>query len=483
MNFAIVAMDQIINHAAKMRYMFGGQVNLPMTIRAAGGGGTQKGAQHSHSIESWFVNAPGHPGRDAAHAVRRQGPAQDRDPQRRRGALHRARDALHDEGRGAGRGVPAPVRCRRREAPRPRRHDRGLVEDGARGAARRGDAGGRGHRGRGASIRARSIRSTGTDLRLGRAHAPRVVVGGRLAHRRASARRSRRRSTRRSSTSSRRPCSAWRAADVPTPYASNLEKLALPRRAAHRRRRSQDHALGAEDTRCPSRSACRSSPTPWKRARLIAWRKKVGDPVKRGEVLPRSRPTRPTWSSRPTPRARSRRSWSRRARRCRSGRLIARAAPAGRGRGRGGRGEKLAARRSRAPRPRPRRRPPRRSAARVRSDDPRPRRRLRARAGSPRRCACSRAASSGPRVVGAARPGRRPRARHAARAPARRGEVDRSLRAHRHRPRRRDRGRATSRRYLDAARERRPARLPTATRATPAGAAHGRRARHRSRGA
>jgi pyruvate dehydrogenase E1 component beta subunit len=59
MNFAIVAMDQIINHAAKLRYMFGGQMNLPITIRAAGGGGTQKGAQHSHSIESWFVNAPG----------------------------------------------------------------------------------------------------------------------------------------------------------------------------------------------------------------------------------------------------------------------------------------------------------------------------------------------------------------------------------------------------------------------------------------
>ena len=59
MNFAIVAMDQIINHAAKMRYMFGGQMNLPITIRAPGGGGTQKAAQHSHSIESWFVNSPG----------------------------------------------------------------------------------------------------------------------------------------------------------------------------------------------------------------------------------------------------------------------------------------------------------------------------------------------------------------------------------------------------------------------------------------
>ena len=59
MNFAIVAMDQIINHVAKSRYMFGGQFDVPITIRAAGGGGTQKAAQHSHSIESWFVNSPG----------------------------------------------------------------------------------------------------------------------------------------------------------------------------------------------------------------------------------------------------------------------------------------------------------------------------------------------------------------------------------------------------------------------------------------
>ena len=59
MNFGIVAMDQIINHVSKMRYMFGGQMHLPLVIRAPGGGGTQKAAQHSHSIESWFVNSPG----------------------------------------------------------------------------------------------------------------------------------------------------------------------------------------------------------------------------------------------------------------------------------------------------------------------------------------------------------------------------------------------------------------------------------------
>ena len=59
MNFGIVAMDQIVNHVSKMRYMFGGGVVLPLVIRAPGGGGTQKGAQHSHCIESWFVNTPG----------------------------------------------------------------------------------------------------------------------------------------------------------------------------------------------------------------------------------------------------------------------------------------------------------------------------------------------------------------------------------------------------------------------------------------
>ncbi len=59
MNFGIVAMDQIINHASKMRYMFGGQINLPLVIRAPGGGWTQKAAQHSHAIESWFMNTPG----------------------------------------------------------------------------------------------------------------------------------------------------------------------------------------------------------------------------------------------------------------------------------------------------------------------------------------------------------------------------------------------------------------------------------------
>jgi pyruvate dehydrogenase E1 component beta subunit len=58
-NFAIVAMDQIMNHVAVVRYMFGGQVKVPLTIRAPGGAGHQLGAQHSHVLDSVFMHCPG----------------------------------------------------------------------------------------------------------------------------------------------------------------------------------------------------------------------------------------------------------------------------------------------------------------------------------------------------------------------------------------------------------------------------------------
>jgi pyruvate dehydrogenase E1 component beta subunit len=59
MDFALVAADQIINQAAKMRYMSGGVVSVPMVIRAQQGGGRGNGAQHSQSFESWFAQVPG----------------------------------------------------------------------------------------------------------------------------------------------------------------------------------------------------------------------------------------------------------------------------------------------------------------------------------------------------------------------------------------------------------------------------------------
>jgi len=59
MDFFAVAMDQVANHAAKLRYMSGGRTNVPITIRTSVGGGRQFGAQHSQSLEAWLMHVPG----------------------------------------------------------------------------------------------------------------------------------------------------------------------------------------------------------------------------------------------------------------------------------------------------------------------------------------------------------------------------------------------------------------------------------------
>jgi pyruvate dehydrogenase E1 component beta subunit len=59
MSFSILAMDQIINHAAKIHYMTGGQVSVPLVIRGPGGAANQLSAQHSHSLEGWYAHVPG----------------------------------------------------------------------------------------------------------------------------------------------------------------------------------------------------------------------------------------------------------------------------------------------------------------------------------------------------------------------------------------------------------------------------------------
>ena len=58
-DFAAVTLDQIVNQAAKLRYMSGGQITIPLTIRAAQGGGAGFASQHSQCCETWFMNAPG----------------------------------------------------------------------------------------------------------------------------------------------------------------------------------------------------------------------------------------------------------------------------------------------------------------------------------------------------------------------------------------------------------------------------------------
>jgi pyruvate dehydrogenase E1 component beta subunit len=58
-NFSLLALDTIVNHAAKYRYMSGGQIRCPMVMRGPSGAAAQVAAQHSQAFESWFVHIPG----------------------------------------------------------------------------------------------------------------------------------------------------------------------------------------------------------------------------------------------------------------------------------------------------------------------------------------------------------------------------------------------------------------------------------------
>ena len=58
-NFSLLALDQIVNNAATLRHMSGGQLSVPLVVRMATGGGRQLAAQHSHSLEGWFAHVPG----------------------------------------------------------------------------------------------------------------------------------------------------------------------------------------------------------------------------------------------------------------------------------------------------------------------------------------------------------------------------------------------------------------------------------------
>ncbi len=58
-NFSMLALDQIVNNAATLRHMSGGQFSVPLVIRMATGAGRQLAAQHSHSLEGWYAHIPG----------------------------------------------------------------------------------------------------------------------------------------------------------------------------------------------------------------------------------------------------------------------------------------------------------------------------------------------------------------------------------------------------------------------------------------
>lgn len=59
MDFFTISMNQLVNQAAKIRFMFGGKASIPLVARAPAGSGTGAAAQHSQSLEAWFINVPG----------------------------------------------------------------------------------------------------------------------------------------------------------------------------------------------------------------------------------------------------------------------------------------------------------------------------------------------------------------------------------------------------------------------------------------
>ena len=97
-NFAVLALDQIVNSAAKMLYMSGGQIRMPIVFRGPNGAALQLSSQHSQAWESWLAHIPGLKVVAPGHPGRRQGPAQSRDPRQQPGGGARRRNALQHQG-------------------------------------------------------------------------------------------------------------------------------------------------------------------------------------------------------------------------------------------------------------------------------------------------------------------------------------------------------------------------------------------------
>ena len=121
-DFSLLAMDPIINQAAKIHYMFGGQFHVPLVIRSNGGSGIGKAAQHSQSLETLFAHIPvwmSHPG----NSERRLRAATRGHPQSEPDHLPRTQGAVqHSRTISAKRSPWMQPNCPRRKRPHHRRH-------------------------------------------------------------------------------------------------------------------------------------------------------------------------------------------------------------------------------------------------------------------------------------------------------------------------------------------------------------------------
>ena len=129
-NFSLLAYDQIVNHAAHIHYMFGGQARVPLVVRMPQGAGHQLGPTHSHSFEAIYLHVPGLLVATPATPADAKGLLKTRDPRREPGDLHRARVALRGPRRGSRRRRSRAVRQGAHRARRRRRDDRRDLADG-----------------------------------------------------------------------------------------------------------------------------------------------------------------------------------------------------------------------------------------------------------------------------------------------------------------------------------------------------------------
>ncbi len=171
-DFVTLALDQLVNQAAKAHAMSGGQLSVPLVLRTQGGAGRRWGAQHSQSLESWLTHIPGlkvvMPSRAVDAAGLLASAVADPNPVvfvENKTLYFKSEDVPDDP-------PPVPIGEAVGAAPGQRRDDRGAVAPGRRGARGRRLAGRRGSRGRGdRPAHAGAARHAG-DRRLGAAHQP-----------------------------------------------------------------------------------------------------------------------------------------------------------------------------------------------------------------------------------------------------------------------------------------------------------------------
>ena len=109
-DFLTLATEQIVNQAAKHRYMSGGQLKVPLTVRTQGGAGWSPGAQHAQQLEAWFVHIPGLKVVFPSTPTDVRGLLWSCDLRRQPGRLLRAPHAVRDQGGGARRARADPDR-------------------------------------------------------------------------------------------------------------------------------------------------------------------------------------------------------------------------------------------------------------------------------------------------------------------------------------------------------------------------------------